>query len=173
MIIDIRTWLRRWDRRQPLKTVAVLTEAVVREMSYGDLQDCWRLDQEVFTDGEAYDRETLRYLLSHNKSACYKIMTPAHEMAAFIIGMIEPDNSGHIVALGVSHRHRRQGYAERLLRAVEAKFWKSGIRTIRLEVRTSNEAAQSLYLKLGYKILRRMPRYYTSGDDGFMMVKNF
>src|SRR5262245_29917896 len=139
MIIDIRTWLRRWDRRPSPKAVPVPTEAVVREMGYGDLNDCWRLDQEVFTDGEAYDKETLRYLLSHNKSACYKVVTPAGEMAAFIIGMIEPDNSGHIVALGVSHRHRRQGYASRLMQAVEDKFVKSGIRTIRLEVRTSNE----------------------------------
>jgi ribosomal-protein-alanine N-acetyltransferase len=173
MIIDIRTWLRRWDRRQSPKAVAVPTEAVVREMSYGDLQDCWRLDQEVFTEGEAYDRETLRYLLSHNKSACFKVVTPENEMAGFVIGMIEPDVSGHIVALGVSHRHRRQGYAERLMKAVESRFIRNSIRTVRLEVRTSNESAQSLYIKLGYKILRRMPHYYTSGDDGYMMVKNF
>jgi ribosomal protein S18 acetylase RimI-like enzyme len=43
---------------------------------------------------------------------------------------------------------------------------------VRLEVRTSNVAAQKLYLNLGYKIVRRMSRYYTSGDDGFLMVKN-
>ena len=48
-----------------------------------------------------------------------------------------------------------------------------GVQTVRLEVRTSNAAAQNLYFDLGYKIVRRMPRYYTSGDDGYLMVKNF
>ena len=57
--------------------------------------------------------------------------------------------------------------------AVEKGFIERGVQTVRLEVRTSNAAAQNLYFELGYKIVRRMPRYYTSGDDGYLMVKNF
>ena len=85
---------------------------------------------------------------------------------------IEPDNTGHIVALGVAPEHRRKGYGRQLMDTVEACFFKSGITAVRLEVRTSNNAAQRLYLTLGYGIVRRMPHYYTSGDDGYLMVKN-
>ena len=77
-------------------------EPMVKTMGYSDVSECWRLDQRCFSDGEAYDRETLRYLLSHNKSFCYKVAASSNEMFAFIIGMIEPDNTGHIVALGVA-----------------------------------------------------------------------
>ena len=56
--------------------------------------------------------------------------------------------------------------------AIEQGFLNNGISTVRLEVRTSNDAAQKLYFDLGYKIVRRMPRYYTSGDDGYLMVKS-
>jgi ribosomal-protein-alanine N-acetyltransferase len=93
-------------------------------------------------------------------------------MLAFVVGMIEPDRTGHVVALGVDPDHRREGLGRYLMRAVEQGFFKNGITTVRLEVRTSNDAAQKLYFHLGYKIVRRMPRYYTSGDDGYLMVKS-
>jgi ribosomal-protein-alanine acetyltransferase len=163
-------WLRRKDK--PEHPLGMPLEPVVKPMGYADINECWRLDQRCFSDGEAYDRETLRYLLSHNKSFCYKVLSSSNEMLAFIIGMIEPDNTGHVVALGVAPEHRRKGYGIQLMDAVETSFYKSGITTVRLEVRTSNDGAQRLYAKLGYGIIRRMPHYYTSGDDGYLMVKN-
>ena len=152
--------------------MAIAAEPMVAEMGQGDLNECWRLDQQCFSDGEAYDRETIRYLLSHGQSVCYKVISGADEMIAFVVGMIEPDGTGHVVALGVSPRHRRVGHAKRLMSAVETGFLSRGISTIRLEVRTTNSPAQELYLNLGFKIVRRMPRYYTSGDDGYLMVKS-
>ncbi len=93
-------------------------------------------------------------------------------MIAFVVGMIEADETGHVVALGVAPEHRRIGLGRRLMHEVEQGFLRRGISTVRLEVRTSNIVAQRLYLNLGYRIVRRMPRYYTTGDDGFLMVKN-
>ncbi|HVF89032.1 MAG TPA: hypothetical protein VNH22_03120, partial [Blastocatellia bacterium] len=92
-----------WQRRRKENTESVLapSETVVQLMGYGDLNECWRLDQRCFSDGEAYDRETIRYLLSHSQSVCYKLITPSGEMAAFVVGMLEPDGTGHVVALGV------------------------------------------------------------------------
>jgi len=148
------------------------TEAIVAVMDQNDLNECWRLDQRCFSDGEAYDRETFRYLLSHSQSICYKVVNASGEMIAFVVGMIEPDDTGHVVALGVSPDFRRRGYGRRLMRAIEGGFLARGSATVRLEVRTSNQVAQKLYLDLGYKIIRRMPRYYTSGDDGYLMVRN-
>ena len=167
-----------WPKRRKGKSdfsesaLAAMTEPVVEAMNSGDLNECWRLDQLCFSDGEAYDRETIRYLLSHNQSVCYKVITPSDKMLAFVVGMIEPDGTGHVVALGVSPEHRRRGHGRRLMHAIEQGFFQRGINTVRLEVRTSNEVAQRLYIDLGYKIIRRLPRYYTSGDDGYLMIKD-
>jgi [ribosomal protein S18]-alanine N-acetyltransferase len=147
------------------------TDAVVALMEQSDLNECWRLDQRCFSDGEAYDRETFRYLLSHGQSVCFKALSSSGEMIAFVVGMMEPDGTGHVVALGVGPDQRRRGYGRRLMAAVEHGFFERGARTVRLEVRTSNDAAQKLYFELGYKIVRRMSRYYTSGDDGYLMLK--
>lgn len=163
-----------WPRRRKEKSehpMAAATQSVVMAMGIGDLNDCWRLDQRCFSDGEAYDRETIRYLLSHTQSVCYKAVSPTHEMIAFVVGMIEPDGTGHVVALGVAPNYRRAGFGRRLMHFVERGFVERGVTNVRLEVRTSNDVAQKLYLKLGYKIIRRMTRYYTSGDDGYLMVK--
>lgn len=152
--------------------VAPALQYAVMPMGHGDLNECWRLDQRCFSDGEAYDRETIRYLLSHAQSVCYKIVSPSDQMMAFVVGMIEPDDTGHVVALAVAPEYRRMGYGRRLMYEVEQGFLRRGIATVRLEVRTSNIAAQRLYHDLQYKTVRRMPRYYTSGDDGFLMVKD-
>jgi ribosomal protein S18 acetylase RimI-like enzyme len=43
---------------------------------------------------------------------------------------------------------------------------------IRLEVRVSNVAAQSLYRQFGYATVQRLENYYNNGEDGFLMVKS-
>jgi ribosomal-protein-alanine N-acetyltransferase len=141
-------------------------------MDDSDVSECWRLDQRCFSDGEAYDRDTIRYLLTHSQSVCYKMVTPGDDMIAFVVGMVEADGTGHVVALGVGPGHRRMGHGRNLMFAIEEGFRQRGVATVRLEVRTSNEPAQKLYLGLGYQIVRRMPRYYTNGDDGYLMVKD-
>lgn len=171
--VGIEMWPRRRKEKNLIESMmAATTQSVVTPMGHGDLNECWRLDQRCFSDGEAYDRETIRYLLSHAQSVCHKVISPGDLMIAFVVGMIEPDGNGHVVALGVAPEHRRYGHGRRLMHEVEQGFLRRGISTVRLEVRTSNTVAQRLYLNLGYKIVRRMPRYYTSGDDGFLMVKN-
>ena len=103
--------------------MAAMTQPVVLVMTQADLNECWRLDQKCFIDGEAYDRETIRYLLSHTQSVCFKVMSSADEMIAFVVGMIEPDRTGHVVALGVDPTHRRHGHGRRLMHAIEQGFW--------------------------------------------------
>src|ERR1044072_1158533 len=101
-------WPRRKDKSSFRESqMAASTQSVVMAMNLADLNECWRLDQRCFSDGEAYDRETIRYLLSHTPSVCYKVVSASKEMIAFVVGMIEPDHTGHVVALGVAPDNRR------------------------------------------------------------------
>ena len=59
-----------------------------------------------------------------------------------------------------------------MMHEVERSFVERGVRTIRLEVRVGNEAAQLLYEQLGYIVVQRMQHYYSNGDDGYLMVKS-
>jgi ribosomal-protein-alanine N-acetyltransferase len=143
----------------------------VRPLTVAQLDECWRLDQRCFIDGEAYSRETFEYLLTSPESVSYRAVTPDGTMVGFIVGIVEPDATGHITTLGVAPEHRRRQIAQRMLIKVEDGFRRRGVRIARLEVRSVNTGAQDLYRKLGYAVTQRLPRYYSNGGDGLLMVK--
>jgi ribosomal-protein-alanine acetyltransferase len=144
----------------------------IRPLTISQLDECWRLDQRCFVDGEAYSRDTFEYLLTSPESVAYRAVTPDGLMVGFIVGLVEPQNTGHITTLGVAPEHRRRGIAERMLIKVEENFRRRHVRTIRLEVRSVNSAAQNLYGNLGYTVTQRLPRYYSNGGDGLLMIKS-
>jgi ribosomal-protein-alanine N-acetyltransferase len=144
----------------------------VRPLTAAQLDECWRLDHRCFVDGEAYSRETFEYLLTSPESVSYRAVTPDGTMIGFIVGIVEPDSTGHITTLGVAPEHRRRGVARRMLLKVEEGFRRRNVRITRLEVRSVNTGAQDLYLKLGFAVTQRLPRYYSNGGDGLLMIKS-
>lgn len=143
----------------------------IRPLTAAQLDECWRLDQRCFVDGEAYSRETFEYLLTSPESVAYRAVMPDGGMVGFIVGLVEPDRTGHITTLGVAPEHRRRRIAQRMLTKAEESFHRRGIRTIRLEVRAVNTGAQQLYRNLGYAVTQRLLRYYSNGGDGLLMIK--
>ena len=143
----------------------------IRPMTAAHLDECWRLDQRCFVDGEAYSRETFEYLLTSPDSVSYRAVTPEGAMVGFIVGLVEPDSTGHITTVGVAPEHRRRRIANRMLEKVEDGFRRRNVRTVRLEVRSVNTGAQQLYRNLGYIVTQRLPHYYSNGGDGLLMIK--
>jgi len=144
----------------------------IRPLTVSHLDECWRLDQRCFVDGEAYSRDTFEYLLTSAESVAYRAVTPDGQMVGFIVGLVEPQDTGHITTLGVAPEHRRRRVAEAMLKKAEETFRRRHVRTIRLEVRSVNNGAQNLYRNLGYTVTQRLPRYYSNGGDGLLMVKS-
>jgi [ribosomal protein S18]-alanine N-acetyltransferase len=144
----------------------------VRPLTISQLDECWRLDQRCFVDGEAYSRETFDYLLTAPESVSYRAVTSGGVMVGFVIGLIEPDHTGHVTTVGVAPEHRRRHLGKRLMLQVEEGFRRRNVRLVRLEVRSLNTAAQKVYENLGYTITQRLPRYYSNGGDGLLMLKS-
>ncbi len=144
----------------------------IRPLSISHLDECWRLDQRCFVDGEAYSRETFEYLLTATEAVSFRATTTDGAMVGFVIGLIEPDHTGHITTVGVSPDHRRRHLAKRLMAEVEKGFRRRNVRIVRLEVRSLNIAAQKLYESLGYAVTQRLPKYYSNGGDGLLMLKS-
>jgi ribosomal-protein-alanine acetyltransferase len=144
----------------------------IRPLTISQLDECWRLDQRCFVDGEAYSRETFEYLLTAPESVSYRAVTPGGIMVGFVIGLVEPDHTGHVTTVGVAPEHRRRRIANRLMAEVEQGFRQRNVRLVRLEVRSLNDAAQKLYENLGYSVTQRLPKYYSNGGDGLLMLKS-
>ncbi|MFL6231376.1 MAG: GNAT family N-acetyltransferase [Pyrinomonadaceae bacterium] len=143
----------------------------IRPLTITQIEECWRLDQRCFVDGEAYSRDTFEYLLTSPESIAYRAVTTDGALIGFIVGLIEPDRTGHITTLGVAPAPPPRRIAQRMLARVEEGFRRRRVRTVRLEVRSVNTGAQELYRKVGYVVTQRLPRYYSNGGDGLLMIK--
>src|SRR5467141_5023657 len=124
----------------------------LRPLTISQIDECWRLDQRCFVDGEAYSRDTFEYLLTAPESVSYRIVMQNSAMAGFVIGLLEPDHTGHITTIGIAPEHRRRRLASCLMERIEDGFRRRDVRIVRLEVRASNTSAQKLYLSLGYSV---------------------
>jgi [ribosomal protein S18]-alanine N-acetyltransferase len=144
----------------------------LRPLTISQLEEVWRLDQRCFIDGEAYSRETFDYLLKAPEAVSYRAITSGGVMVGFVIGLVEPDHTGHVTTVGVAPEHRRKSLAKRLMHQVEDGFRRRNVRLVRLEVRALNLPAQKLYEGLGYSITQKLPRYYSNGGDGLLMLKS-
>ena len=129
------------------------------------------LDQRCFEGSEAYDRRTIRDLLTSPDTVCLKTVSPEGDLVGFAVGVGEPEFRGHVVVLGVSPDYRRRGVATELMRQLEDAFRSRSVHLMHLEVRTTNDGARALYEGLGFRVAGRRLRYYTNGDDGFLMVR--
>ena len=156
---------------EPLVVPATDVRYDVRPLTVAQLDECWRLDQRCFVDGEAYSRDTFEYLLTAPESVSYRVVTQGGLLVGFIVGLVEPDHTGHVTTLGVAPEHRRRGVAQKMIRKVEDGFRRRDVRIVRLEVRSVNAAAQQLYRQLDYTVTQRLPRYYSNGGDGLLMIK--
>lgn len=159
---------------EPEKTVRAVSGSRydIRPLTISQLDECWRLDQRCFVDGEAYSRETFEYLLTAPESVSFRAVTQGGIMVGFVIGLVEPDHTGHVTTVGVAPEHRRRRLANRLMAEVEQGFRLRHVRLVRLEVRSLNTAAQRLYENLGYAVTQRLPKYYSNGGDGLLMLKS-
>jgi ribosomal protein S18 acetylase RimI-like enzyme len=98
--------------------------------------------------------------------------TASGEMAAFAFVLLNADGAAHLTTIGVAPEHRRRGLAARLLSHLEEVLRIKGVSTIVLELRVSNLAAKSLYTEAGYSLVNRLTKYYSDGEDCFLMVKS-
>ena len=90
-----------------------------------------------------------------------------------MVGMIDVwliQEEAHIATLAVHPDYRGRGIAANLLRKVLFESFKLGARRAMLEVRASNQAAQSLYKDFGFKIVSRRRRYYRDNNEDALLM---
>ena len=72
--------------------------------------------------------------------------------------------------LAISPKWRRQGLGSQLVARAIALGLSKGTERGLLEVRESNEAAQALYHKLGFRVYAKRKSYYTNPDEDAILM---
>ena len=175
------------------------TYYVIRPMEYEDIPQVAQIDREafpgewVFRSQSAYkqdlDNPSVRYIVACNRGdasesegqAMQKLpwfkrifsyerhLSVAKDIVGFS-GFWMMMKEAHIIAIGVRDGYRRLGIGEGLLIATIELAQVLNSNVVTLEVRASNEIAQELYKKYGFRVVGRRPRYYSSdGEDAIIM----
>ena len=143
----------------------------IRPLTRDQLAEVLRLNVRCFRNGDNYTKHTFAYLLNEPQTLSYRVVTPDDELVGFAFVMVKDNNSAHLTTIGVAPEHRRRGIAVTLLEHIEQALLKRGIGTVLLEVRVGNLDAQTLYRRSGYTTVQRIGKYYTNGEDCFLMMK--
>ena len=135
--------------------------------------------------GSVMDIDRLSFRMPWPESAyCHDLMNNPNAMlwvaeehsqdnGSKVIGMIDVWlilDEAHIATLAIHPDYRGEGIAANMLRKVLFEAFNSGARRAMLEVRASNQIAQSLYEGFGFEIVTRRRRYYRDNNEDALLM---
>ncbi len=143
-----------------------------RKMTLEDVDGVWELEKEAFPT--PWTREAFVNEMLANKFAYYIVgeLEPGNIVA--FCGMWLVTDECHITNVAVTSRCRGKGYGELLMREAIRVTKEYGGRIMTLEVRVTNDVAQNLYRKLGFRDGGIRKNYYTdTHEDALVMWVEF
>lgn len=116
---------------------------------------------------DAYRRELLKN--PHSLMLVALNLNPGRRVIGFLAGWTVEDEL-HVNNIASHPDFRKLGIGHDLMAAAIEEGKRRGIRYVLLEVRASNQPAQSLYKKLGFNFVARRRDYYRfPTEDAFVM----
>lgn len=94
-----------------------------------------------------------------------------HKIIGFIIGVKINKELAKILMLSVSELFRNQKIGSSLFKKFLEEISTENIKNIQLEVRSDNINAIKFYEKNGFKITKKIQKFYQNGNDAFTMEK--
>lgn len=142
---------------------------IIRKMTVQDVPVVAQIDRISFS--LPWPEHSFHYEVSDNRAArCFVAETEDKRLTAMIVSWIVVDEL-HIATIATHPDFRRQGIGEQILTTALKDALAAGVRRAFLEVRASNEAAQSMYRKFGFEITGRRVKYYKdNGEDAILMT---
>ncbi len=135
-----------------------------------EIEEVVNEEKQVFK-GETLGEDFYLQELELNPWAYYFVLRNSGDFIGFL-GVWIRDRS-EIINLFVKKTEQNKGYGTFIMDFLEDLLLTAKTKEVSLEVRVSNIKAQRLYLKYGYskRVIRR--RYYSDGEDAYLMVKKY
>lgn len=143
----------------------VAEPVTLRHRTPTDTQAIERLARAAFTE-YSWERGRVRLERTLTVVACRGV-----RLVGFVILELSARELGTIPAIAVDEREQGKGVGRRLLAAAERLARERGVRELTLHTAQANVAAFELFAKSGYRLVRRIPRYYRGVFDACEMLK--
>lgn len=142
-------------------------ELVFRLMKLEDIPDILIIEREAFT--MPWTEEAFRNELTHNHFAKYMVMELAGQIIGYA-GMWAIVDEAHVTNIALLEAYRGRKWGERLLDELMKTASYVGMKSITLEVRVSNEVAQNLYRKKGFRSAGTRKGYYSDNREDALIM---
>ncbi|TBR35893.1 MULTISPECIES: GNAT family N-acetyltransferase [Dyella] len=143
----------------------------VRRAELSDLDDLVALELASFASDRLSRAQYRRHLDSD--SALVLVASANHRrfLGTAVVFFRKGSKVARLYSIATHAEARGKGVGSALLQAAESHARRRGCKELRLEVRTDNAAAISIYERFGYHRIAELPSYYEDGADGWRYAK--
>lgn len=144
-----------------------MSEVKIRWMKDKDLEEVLMIEKENFK--YPWKKSYFEYDLRRPNAYCL-VAEIDNKVVGYIVAW-EMVDEFHLANISVDKNHQRKGIGKRLMDELITIAKARDIRRIYLETRVSNIIAQNFYQKFNFKYSRIRKRYYSDGEDAWVMEK--
>ncbi len=141
---------------------------IIRPWKFEDILRISEMEQECFPQ-EPWSYKML--VSSFQTESFFGLVAEDDGEIAGYGGITVAADSADVDNIAVAEQYRRGGVGTAILNGLCNLAASKGAKEIFLEVRVSNSAAMSMYLKCGFKGAYARTRYYSDGEDCLVMKK--
>ena len=144
-----------------------MSEPVIETMEVRHLAEVLAIESDLFPAPWSlamFEQEVEEKWLSHSFVSLLDGQVVGYVIAWFLRGEV------HVLNLAVARAHQRRGIARRLLFHILEFAEANKSHMVTLEVRVSNDAARSLYMKMGFAPVGIRRRYYRDNDEDALVM---
>ncbi len=152
-------------------SVVAARELEIRRASPGDEAFVASLAREGFGDFSRHSEATTLKML-HEPGSVALIAARGRWPIGLVVVEAHGRGLASIQAIAVRRGERGQGVGQRLMSAAIRVAREGGADELRLCTAQANVEALSLFLKAGFRIVRRMPRFYPRGQDACELARS-
>jgi len=140
---------------------------VFRLMKVEDIPSIMVIEREAFT--MPWTEEAFRNELTHNHFAKYMVMELQGQIIGYA-GLWAIVDEAHVTNIALLEAYRGRKWGERLLGELMKTASYLGMKSITLEVRVSNQIAQNLYRKKGFRSAGTRKGYYSDNREDALIM---
>ncbi|KGE19159.1 ribosomal protein S18-alanine N-acetyltransferase [Paenibacillus wynnii] len=140
---------------------------VFRLMRVEDIPNIMIIEREAFT--MPWTEEAFRNELTHNHFAKYMVMEHQAQIIGYA-GLWAIVDEAHVTNIAVLEAFRGRKWGEELLDELMKTASYLGMKSITLEVRVSNQIAQNLYRKKGFRSAGTRKGYYSDNREDALIM---
>lgn len=144
-----------------------MSEILIGPMTAADVAQIAALERECFS--QPWSAASVASELE-NPLSCWLVARLDGQVAGYVGAQKVPPEAD-MMNLAVAPAFRRQGLAQRLLRALTDRLAAQGITSLSLEVRESNLPARRLYALQDFRLVGRRSRYYVAPVETALILR--